>query len=221
MDWILRNMKLSILLLTHNRPALFKYCIESALMATRGMECEILVNNDTNDITEVYDPRIPVKYSTYTSDTLTDIYQYLYDKAQGDYVCYLEDDDYYLRHMFNSIDYKHDMYMTEYISEPLINEMGIYNATRRLTINRKHKKRKPIDFFSAIDDRDFQLGQMIFKKCDVDFPVDDNIRNDIILTRRVAEKMNTIKYLEGYRWVQTTNGQDNISFPELNIDERF
>jgi len=190
-------------------------------MATRGMECEILVNNDSNDITEVYDDQIPVKYSTYTSDTLTDVYQYLYDEARGEYVCYLEDDDYYLRHMFDHIDFTADMYMTEYISEPLIKELGIYNATRRLTVNRRCDHSNPSEFFTTMNDRDFQLGQMIFKKCNVEFPATDNIRNDIILTRRVAEKMNTIKYLNGYRWVQTTNGQDNISFPELNIDERF
>lgn len=214
-------MKLSILILSHNRPDLFKYCIESALMAARGIECEILVNNDTNDITKVYDEQIPVEYSTYSSDALTDIYHYLYDKSQGEFVCYLEDDDYYLRHMFSDVSFKHDMYITEYISEPLIREIGICNATRRLFVNRKHMHASPSNFFSVMDDRDFQLGQMIFRKCDVDFPADDNIRNDIILTRRVAEKMSTIKYLKGYRWVQTTNGQDNISFPELNIDERF
>lgn len=214
-------MKLSILLLSHNRPQLFGHCIECALSAVVGIDCEILVNNDTDDIDRVYSDDTPVKYTTYKSDTLTDIYEYLYDAAQGEYICYLEDDDYYLRHMFKGIDFTHDMYMTEYISEPLIKEIGIVKATKRLTVNRKYRNMTAPEFVHAMDDRDFQMGQVIFKKCDVQFPSTDNINNDVILTTRVAERLNTIKYLDGYRWVQTTNGRDNISFPELNIDERF
>ena len=47
-------MKLSILILTHNRPKLFKRCIKSVIKNLPDFDIEILVNNDSNDIEEVY-----------------------------------------------------------------------------------------------------------------------------------------------------------------------
>lgn len=216
-------MKLSILIPTHNRPKLFAHCIQTALFAIRetGHQCEILVNNDTCDIDRVYDASISVRYYEFKSSKLTDIYERLYDEATGEYVCYLEDDDYYMRHMFNGIEFVHDMYITEYASEPLMKGASMVNAIRRLTANRNIECNTPTQYLSQFDGRDFQLGQVIFKKTQVTFPETDHINNDIILIKRVAEKLKTIKYMKGFRWVQTTNGNDNISFPELNKDERF
>lgn len=216
-------MKLSILIPTHNRPKLFTHCIKTALLAIKSTDyqCEIIVNNDSSDIDHVYDSVVPIQYLEYKSPKLTDIYEKLYNVATGEYVCYLEDDDYYMRHMLKDINFNHDMYMTEYVSEPLMRELGMVGAMNRLFVNRKIKCDTPAKYLSQFDNRDFQLGQVIFKRTAVSFPENDHINNDIILIRRVAEHLKTIKYLKGFRWVQTTNGNDNISFPELNIDERF
>ena len=47
-------MMLSILILTHNRPQLFKRALTSVLNNLPDYEIEILVNNDSQDIEEIY-----------------------------------------------------------------------------------------------------------------------------------------------------------------------
>ena len=54
--------KLSILILTHNRPLLFERCINSVLRNLPNYEIEILVNNDTNDIKEIYSDKVSIKF---------------------------------------------------------------------------------------------------------------------------------------------------------------
>ena len=46
-------MKLSVLIPTHNRPKLFTRCLTSVLDTLDGLEFEVIVNNDSNDITEI------------------------------------------------------------------------------------------------------------------------------------------------------------------------
>ena len=176
-------MKLSILIPTHNRPKLFTHCIKTALLAIKSTDyqCEIIVNNDSSDIDHVYDSVVPIQYLEYKSPKLTDIYEKLYNVATGEYVCYLEDDDYYMRHMLKDINFNHDMYMTEYVSEPLMRELGMVGAMNRLFVNRKIKCDTPAKYLSQFDNRDFQLGQVIFKRTAVSFPENDHINNDIIL----------------------------------------
>ena len=57
-------MLLSILILTHNRPTLFKRCISSVIdnFIESQFDIEVIVNNDTRDITEVYDDRFDIRY---------------------------------------------------------------------------------------------------------------------------------------------------------------
>jgi glycosyltransferase involved in cell wall biosynthesis len=55
-------MKLSILILTHNRPILFKRCINSVLNNLPNFDIEILVNNDSKDITEIYHDNVNIFY---------------------------------------------------------------------------------------------------------------------------------------------------------------
>ena len=55
-------MKLSILILTHNRPLLFERCINSVLNNLPNYDIEILVNNDSNDITEIHNDKVNIYY---------------------------------------------------------------------------------------------------------------------------------------------------------------
>ena len=45
-------MRLSILILSHNRPYLFRRCLESVLKQLQD-DIEVIVNNDTQDIEEI------------------------------------------------------------------------------------------------------------------------------------------------------------------------
>ena len=93
-------MKLSILILTHNRPSLFKRCITSVLNNLPNYNIEILVNNDSNDISEVYSDKVDISYFYKKTEKLTDIYKFLFDQSKGEYIFYLEDDDYIRSNFF-------------------------------------------------------------------------------------------------------------------------
>lgn len=78
--------KLSICILTHLRPVLFKRCLESALKVCP--DAEILVNNDSNDI----EPDNRAKYF-YLQQPLNNLYEFLVTQATGTHIWFLEDDD--------------------------------------------------------------------------------------------------------------------------------
>ena len=96
-------MKLSILILTHKRPKLFKRCIESVLTNCDDYNIEIIVNNDSNDIEEIYNENIKIKYF-YCKDTLKNIYLKLINLSKYEKVFFLEDDDYITSNFFKNVD---------------------------------------------------------------------------------------------------------------------
>jgi|APSaa5957512493_1039668.scaffolds.fasta_scaffold24157_2 glycosyltransferase involved in cell wall biosynthesis len=217
-------MKLSILILTHNRPGLFIRAINSVLSILPEYDIEILVNNDTKDIEEVYHNNVCIKYYYEQKQDLSDIYKLLYDNATGEFIYFLEDDDYLKSNFFIGLDFKYDINYLEYMSEPLIQDIGPMCQFKRLTAANRHllNTTQLSCFLDKYDDRDFQLGQIIFKKKLISiFPTGNYICNDIELFKGLAGLDITIKYLLGQRWVQTTDGGDNISFNNLNKDDRF
>jgi len=218
-------MKLSILILTHNRPKLFKRAITSVLNNLPQYKIEIIVNNDSHDIEEIYDDRVDIHYYYKSNDDLSKLYESLVLIAEGSYIYFLEDDDYIKANFFNGLDFNYDINYFEYISEPLIEELGTFAALKRLQANHHLISEHDCDnFLHAHEDRDFQLGQIMFKRKLVDlnmFPTGNNIHNDIKLFRRLKRQNTTIKYIPRQLWVQTTDGEDNISFDNLNEDDRF
>ena len=90
---------LSILILTHNRPKLFQRCIRSVI-DNCPKNIEIIVNNDSNDIEEVKRENI---YYFYNKFQLTDIYKFLVQKASGEFLYFLEDDDYLAKDFYSKI----------------------------------------------------------------------------------------------------------------------
>ena len=204
---------LSILILTHNRPQLFKRALTSVLNNLPDCEIEILVNNDSQDIEELYSDDVHIEYNYFTDTDLSLVYKHLFDRAAEDYVFFLEDDDYINKNFFEGIDFVSDVYYLEYTSNPLINEVGpVCHYKRMTTVNKQAKKETVISsFLQKYDDRDFQLSQLVFRKSIVGrWPTGNDIEND----KRLFESFHdgTIKCMSGHRWVQTTDGNDNISF---------
>ena len=74
-------MKLSILILTHNRPELFNRALSSIFNTDVGSGLNIYVNNDTCDIQEIESTDHDIKYYYKTYDDLTDTYKFLFDIA--------------------------------------------------------------------------------------------------------------------------------------------
>jgi len=200
--------KISILLPTHNRPDLFTRCINSILYANEiyHMDIEIIVNNDTCDIQEIESNMI--RYIYYSSNNLSKIYEKLFVEARGEFIYYLEDDDYMHEYFFKKLDLSKD-----------INYMN-YKRFDLAPINYiTHMKNFEIEKIN----QDFQLSQILFKKSLLDiweFPQDNNLHNDwkIFDTIRDRGDIHIIKHM---MFTQTIDGNDNISFPKLNKDNRW
>lgn len=215
-------MKLSVLILSHNRPRLFHRAIKSVLNNRPDFSVEILVNNDTKDITEVYDDNINIQYLYKQHHDLSKIYECLYRRASGEYIYYLEDDDYIRPNFFINLDLTKDINYMEYVSNPLITRHGPLCSHKKLTVNRKLKHNTSKEFFELFDDEEFQLGQILFKKILItEFPTGNYLNNDYRLFQNITEKSPSFKYISEQTWVQTSDGNDNISFPDLNTDIRF
>ena len=203
-------MKLSILILTHNRPKLFTRCLESVLeQITDGIE--VIINNDSNDITEIVHPQVTYHYNKFNS--LCEVYKFLLEQAQGEYVYYLEDDD-YLTKDFLSIKLDADLiagnYCPKYTTKDMLAFMTLYKDEMVL----------PDEFINNLNTEHLQLSQHIYKRehiIDFDFPKDSNIHNDIKLTIHAAWKANTIRTINKVFYYQTVDGRDNISFPKHEI----
>ena len=218
---MIHDVDISVLIPTHNRPMLFERAIQSVFDTNTNLKLEIVVNNDTHDIHEITGS-VPVTYMYTQHEDLSKIYERLIDKATGRMVCFLEDDDYMLPNYFDNIAHD-DVYYIEYLSNPLVQEIGITQHMKRMNVNRSAMKCDTLSQFVETGDfRDFQLGQIIFNPDLIThFPSGNNIENDYELLRNIANNAKTFKYLTGARWVQTTDGNDNISFDNLNTDERF
>lgn len=208
-------MKISILIPTHNRPQLFERCINSVITAHRhwNVDLEILVNNDTRDICELYSGY--TKYEYNKSDNLSDIYRGLFNRVTKEYVYFLEDDDVMSKEFFYELSrFNEDIYYFNYMPYRWEESMvKFFDYT-----NRRCTKE---EFLDGYDDHHFQFGQICFKKkcLDInDFP--DN--NDLINDFRIFQKLKGSFYtIPRFMYRQTTDGGDNISFHQLNKDERW
>lgn len=198
-------MKLSILIPTHNRPKLFERCIRSVIDNCPN-DVEIIVNNDSNDIKEIKNNNIIYYYNKFQ---LTDIYKFLVQKAQGDFVYFLEDDDYLSPNFYNKI-------KDELKSENDLIIGKYYSCDRSKEINDNLLRVQHIKKEFNIEDEMFQLGQVIFKRDifkNFKWFSDNDIHNDYKMTKYFLKKY---KYIELNKifYIQTDDGKDNISFSE-------
>lgn len=200
-------MRLSILILTHNRPELFKRCLESVLSQITP-DVEVIVNNDSCDIEEIVHPQVTYYY--YKPASLCEIYKFLLIMAHGKYVYYLEDDD-YLNKDFLTVELTADLIVGNYC--PMYSPSNIMNIMSMY----KEQSIAPDVFLSNLNIEHLQLSQHIFKRHtihDFDFQMDNNIHNDIRLVIHAARKSDTVKTTSKVLYYQTIDGGDNISFPD-------
>jgi len=202
-------MRLSILILTHNRPKLFTRCLKSVLsQLSEGVE--IIVNNDSNDIEEIQHPSVTYHYNKF--DSLCEIYKFLLEQATQEYVYFLEDDDYLANGFFN-IELNADLiagnYCPTYDTKDMLEYMTLWE-TNCLS---------PSEFAGKINDEHLQLSQHIFKREKIlkfKFKMDSDIHNDIRLVRYAASQSTSIQTLNKVFYYQTIDGGDNISFPSFS-----
>ena len=196
--------KLSILMLTHCRPGLFERALHSVLdQIPQGVE--VIVNNDSDDITEVDHPQVTYHYKA--MPYLSHIYRFLLQQANGEHIYYLEDDDYLLPNFFDTIMPLLDNDIIAGNHYPTYNDDFIMRTTTQFKDNGSFE----------IDAVNMQLSQFIMRKSLVEswqFPNDSHIHNDYKLVSHVTELAKTKKPLSKVFFVQTTDGGDNISFPE-------
>lgn len=153
---------------------MFKECIESILQFKFPFDIEIIVNNDNKDIEEIPG----AKYFYETSDDISDLYKFVYDQAQGEYVYYLEDDDLLLPEFYQ--------YVCKHIDEADLH-VGLFETN--LNIIKLNVIQTMLGWRHGITCTDhFQLSQMLFKKIpSLKFPSGNVINNDANLFKSVLE----------------------------------
>jgi len=184
---------------------------------TCPVDLEILVNNDSNDIVEIYKNDIQIVYTYEKYDNLGKIYKSLFDSASKEYVYYLEDDDIMDSMFFDVLSkYDSDIYYFNYVPYKVtINFLKYFEYTKYYEDSTKD------EFLRNFDDHNFQIGQMCFKKTALPaglFPVNNYIKNDFVIFKLLQ---GSFKALPVYLYKQTTDGQDNISFKTYNRDPRW
>ena len=202
-------MKISFLILTHNRPHLFLRCINSILQFKFSYPVEILVNNDSNDISEINIPDYNIKYFYYNNPNIGYIYKLLFDQSTGEYIFFLEDDDYLSDIFLENLCLESDLLYMNYKAAKLDDQI------KQLRNN-----------FSVEEENDlFQLSQIMFKKELLSvFPdelLTNNLHNDWKLFQIIKNKCKSIKIIDSRMFIQTCDAKDNISFKEYNGDKRF
>lgn len=215
-------MGLTICILTHNRRSLFTRCIESVISAIEscpgGFEVEVLVNNDTMDITEKVNPFITYYYKQFKY--LDSVYKYLLSRCTKSHVMFLEDDDYLLPTILSQLDLTYDINFVEYVRDMkfIKNHIAEFGVTNTKSFEHKNSFNTLDQFISGNTLIDLQLSQIIFnKKCILkslpEFrsgPL--NIKNDERLLYELLDRSSTFKYINKKCWVQTTDGGDNLTF---------
>jgi glycosyltransferase involved in cell wall biosynthesis len=199
-------MNLSILIPTHNRPHLFARCLNSVLDQITP-NVEVVVSNDSRDVIEIEHPQVKYYYNEF--DSLCEIYQFLLQQAIGEYVYYLEDDDYLLPDFLISLEYGADMIAGNYYPT--------YETTDKLIYPRLYKPAlvSPKEFLDNLNEEHLQLSQHVYKRStivDFTFPKDSHINNDILLTKHAANNCTVIQTTNKIFYYQTIDGGDNISF---------
>jgi glycosyltransferase involved in cell wall biosynthesis len=205
--------KLSILIPTHNRPDLFQRCLHSVLsQLPENIDLEIIVNNDSQDIREIEHDKVSYYYAKF--DHLSYVYKFLLEKSEGEYVYFLEDDDYLAKDFFEKVplvgNHIAGNYMPCHDRENLLEYTMMYLTETDIDAER---------FIERLDYRRLQLSQHIFKRktiIDFDFPDDSEITNDIILVIHAVRNAGNVNTLNKVFYHQTQDGGDNISFPESN-----
>lgn len=217
------DVDISICIPTHERPKLFERCINSVIdNVPKNLSVDVFVNNDTNDIDEIYTDKISINYSYNKTDSLVEMYYSLVNTATGKYIYILEDDDYILPGFFSGVTCESDIYFNEYISKPILQDLGPRDHDKRMRCNRKLKNiTNPQLFFENMDSRDFQFSQIIFLRKYIDILAKlkvhwepNSIVNDFNVLKYVCLSAKTITYMSGYRWVQTIDSGNNLSFSE-------
>ena len=208
------DIKLSVLILTHNRPNLFKRCVASVIL-DKPEWAEIIVNNDSKDIEEINGPQ----YFYEKHEDLSDTYKFLWNKSIGKYVYFLEDDDFVNKSFWGMIDgalkdANENNIMFTYIPEN--NKRLYFEYFPVIELEYDLSGREAID---KTGEEHFQLGQVLFFKKSVSGFVSGNIlENDLKLFLKSTSKTNLVNKPI---YTQTTDGLDNISWPSTCKDYRF
>lgn len=177
-----------------------------------GYNIEIIIRCDDGTVTDDDIPELDYITLYQAPKDLNGMYKELYDKSTGDYIYYLEDDDYLLPHFSKCVDW---MFKDNCLL------VGLYKSVNKkinkLQIAEYNNKKKDPYFY--VPDY-FQLGQMIFSRDMVDeFPREYHNENDEFLLSNILENapISDTKYIMNYIFAQGVDHQ-NLSLGEI-LDE--
>lgn len=201
-------MRLSVLILTHNRPKLFERCL-TAVLKQIPADVEIIVNNDSNDITVIDHPQVTYYFNQF--DNLSAVYKFLLNASTGEYVYYAEDDDYVVSDLLSialDADIVAGNYYPKHLHGDILTCTALYNDDTC----------DAATFLEKTDFHNLQLSQYFFKRSVINeftFPEDSDIHNDMLLVRHAATQASCVRTSRKVFFYQTTDNKDNISFPNI------
>ena len=229
------SVLVSILIPTHNRD-IFE-TLKSIAAVEIPFKYEVLINDDSKTYSKkkiqeyAKKFRLPLRLLRATCYDITGIYKSLLREAKGEYLYYLEDDDFlmapFVQALKTMVEKGIDLMYCNYFGyeNPVLefNKTTVYTGSceykTKITPSRRIEP-SPIEytvnsgfvkFFESYNHYDkFQLGRIIFKKsiCKL-FPRKNNVLNDWHLFRHLRpEVFATSEYII---YKQNVNG-DNISF---------
>lgn len=209
-------MDLTILLPTHNRPHLYQRALTSVLnQIPKGVQ--VIVNNDSNDITEISHPQVKYYYNNYNN--LSDVYKFLLSTATTSYVYFLEDDDYLKNGFFNVL----NQHLTDNYDIISGNYWPTFNDEHILKTHTNGIYTEQEQFVNALDYKYLQLSKFIFKRkriVNYNFKKDSNVHNDIDLVLHAVSESDKFICLPDVLYFQTVDGKDNISFEQFSAVEK-
>ena len=114
--------------------------------------------------------------------------------------------------------------MSNYLPLPLLKTYDFKNVLNKIDCTSVYNNSLNFkQYLSLYDPRYFQLTQIVFKKASATKFFESNYKStlDFDYNLFVSLDVNTFKCIKLPLWVQTNDGGDNLSFSELNRDERY
>ena len=206
--------KINVLLLTHNRPEMFKECLKSFMASYDELpfhrrQCiQLTVLCDDGSISSEDCPEMATFIDAKETSDISNNYKTLFESAisQGsDYSYYLEDDDLLFKHsldlMLDAIRSDRPIYLFQYkMCQTLREKLSNVEIFKQLKITsfsdfKHYSNISKEKFIESYNDEHFQLGMLLFKTDELsldNFPKGRIMYNDYQLFKNVNGRVQLI-----------------------------
>lgn len=156
------DRKFSIIVLTFNSERYIKRCLKSILDQTYSNFEVIIVDNGSKDSTKKivssFDKRF--KWTECLNSDMGMARNFGINQAKGEYICFLDSDDYYLN---NKLEIQFD-YINKYSADVFFNPAYHYRTEKSNRLGLKKDRNNDISLIGFLKGKNFNLGGMTVAK---------------------------------------------------------